>query len=236
MSSYPNSLCLHSMLSSTGISQANLKFNRSFQGAYIVQYTWIGDGNIPICYAGVNYVGLALASDLSNIIGIVLEDLNSDVQADIAAWFGSSISDACTALGINIVNITFSDGYMNIEFDDDVKFYASGIYTGRHIFENADYTSSSNILSLPLNQEIFISRPKFLGVICPEADQMFGQSQVSSINMLISTIDSLFIGYRVNFPDQTDEINLTIVRLTAPAVECPILMPYALILSRNINQ
>lgn len=233
-SSFPNSLCLHSDLSTTGISNANLKFNRSFQGLYTVQYAWLCDGNIPIVYTGVNYIGLALASDPDTIIPVILDDLKSDVEADISSWITSSLSAACTALGINIVAITFSDGYMNIQFDDDVIFHASGIYTGRYIFGNANYSSASNILSLPLLPEIFVARPKFIGIICPEADQMFGQNAVARVNMVISTFDTPYINYHVNFPDQTDELNLTIVRLNAADVECPITIPYVLLLSRNL--
>lgn len=203
------------------------------QGYYNVLYTHLADGDIPICYEGVNAL-LVIKNSNSASTMLHFADLSSDTGSDVETWLETEFGPLTAAIGVTISSATAeTDGTYTLVFDAAVTLKFSNPNSSlSKIFGKTDLSGTT--ISLPgVNVD---NRPKFLGVCINECNQIFAASESSDVNLLISSIDDLCKGIIIYIPNQTDQLNIQIVRMNAPSVPCPIPMGWEVVLQRTFNQ
>lgn len=227
-------IIINSLLYTTG-SEYDGKFalTNDVQGYYNVVYTHLEDGDIPICYEGVNALLVKRNSNGATTM-VHFADLSSDTPADVETWFETELIPLLADLGVTIVSATVvgaGESY-DLVFDLAVTFMlASTSSTISKIFGNTELSGTTiNISGMHIN-----NRPKFLGVCINECNQIYAYGESSSVNCLLSAMDDLVKGQIIYIPSETANLNIKIVRLNAVNVACPIPFRWLLVLQKTFG-
>ncbi len=202
------------------------------QGYYNVIYTHLGDGDVPICYEGINTL-IVIRDSNSATTTLHFADLSDDTGSAVETWLEAEFGPLLADIGVTISSATAeTDGSFTCVFDESITLkFSHPSSTLSKIFGKTDLSGTTISLS-GVNID---NRPKFLGVAISECNQIFASSESNDINLLISSIDDLCKGIIVYFPNQTDSLNIQVVRMNAPTVSCPITMAWEIVLQRNFN-
>lgn len=202
------------------------------EGFYNVIYTHLEDGDIPICYEGVNALTVVKDSDSSSTV-IHFDDLFSDTKADVEGWLEDGFGELNAALSVTVTSATGeTDGSFTVVFSESVTLkFSLGTSTLNKLFGAVNLTGDTiNLTGVNIN-----NRPKFIGVCIAEANQIYAQAGTNNVNCLIAAIDELVKGVIVYIPTETSTLNIKLVRLNAPDVACPITFGWNLVLQKNFN-
>jgi hypothetical protein len=221
-----------SKVSSGDIYDGTWNLTNEVQGYYNVVYTHLADGDVPICYQGINTLVVIRNSNSAQTI-LHFADLSSDTPATVETWLETEFVPLLADIGVTIVSATVqADGSYTCVFDLAVTLkFSSNTSTLSKIFGRTDLSGTSiNLSGVNIN-----NRPKFLGVAISECQQIFASSDASDVNLLISSADDLCKGIIIYIPSETDSLNIQVVRMNAPSVACPITLPWEIVLQRNFN-
>lgn len=208
--------------------EAVYNYSQDIQGFYLVLHQHLADGNIPICYSGVNNLRVIRTSS-SAVSTLSFTDLNSDVPADVIAWLTAVFNTlpwavpvvSVVANGVNeSYTVTFTES-VTLQFDHSLS-------TLRYVFGMEDLTGTAITLSgYHLN-----SRPQLININIDEASDKLYYPNQSSANMIISTSDEPIKNHIVTFEDPVNQLRINLYRFNAPTVICPISLPYTIILQK----
>lgn len=229
----PGIILSSTRLSSGEIYDGGFTLSNDVQGYYNVIYTHLADGDIPICYEGINAL-IVIRNSNSATTTLHFADLSDDTGAAVETWLETEFVPLLAALGVTITSATAeSDGSFTLVFDIAVTLkFSSNTSTLSKIFGKTDLSGTTiSLTGININ-----NRPKFLGLAINEANQLFAQSGESNdINILLSSVDDLCKGVIVYIPNETNLLTTKIVRLNAPNVAVPINFHWDVVLQRNFN-
>jgi len=205
-------------------------FSRDFAGYFRLLYYWLDDGNIPICYYGINSALVYKDSDPDTIKVIYFDDLSSDDPTDVEAWLDSSLAALDAALGVTASGIAQqADGSYKVDFSASITIQLSSPTSSiSAIFGSTDLSGST----IYFPNENINARPKFIGVKLQQAAQITSYGANSNINLYLSTKDDLSIGQVLNFESEQNVLDLQIARINAPLVACPMTLDFIIILQQ----
>lgn len=215
-----------------------LYLNRELNGAYFNAYSHVGNGAIPICYAGVN--ALVATDGVTTVVG-TFPDLLTAQPADIISWLNDGFVAIATLLGFGLISVLQNGN------GDYVVTLAGTSFTLQLSNVNSSISAilgKTDMISTfvgGINYQIIISatlfddRPKFIGLQIAEANSIYATATATNISLVMSTKDEVFRGGVVYFADDISALTLTIVRLNAPNVACPMLVPYYICLQKSLT-
>lgn len=209
------------------------ELSNDVQGYYNVLYTHLDDGDIPIVYEGVN--ALLVKRNSNNATTVIhFSDLSSDTPADVETWFETDLADLLADIGVTITSATAvnaGESY-DLVFDLAVTFMlANGSSTISRLFGDTELSGTTiNVSGVHIN-----NRPKFMGVCISECNQIFAQTSSNDMNLLLSAKDDLVKGVIIYIPNETNALNIQIVRVNAPDVACPINLRWSIVLQKTFG-
>ena len=224
-----NAVIINSNEVSTGTSyDGEYTFSRDFSGYFKMLYYWLDDGNIPICYYGINSVVIYKNSAPTILKTLYFDDLSSDDPTDVAAWFTSSFAALSGLLGVTLSSVLQqADGSYQCIFSAAITFVLSSpSSSASNIFGNSDLTGST----INFANENINARPKFIGVKLGQAAQITSYGLNSNINLYLSTKDDLSLNQIISFESEQNVLDLQIARINAPLVACPLTLDFIIIL------
>jgi len=224
-----NAIIINSNEVSVGTSyDGEYNFSKDFSGYFKMLYYWLDDGNIPICYYGINSVVVSKNSAPTIFKTLYFDDLSSDDPADVEAWFTSSFAALSGLLSVTLSSVAQqSDGSYQCIFSEAITFVLSSPGSSASAIFGSTELSGSTI-NFP--NENIVSRPKFIGVILGQAAQITSVGTNSNINLYLATKDDLSLNQTVNFESEQNVLDLQIARLNAPLVACPMTLDFIIIL------
>ncbi len=206
-----------------------------FSGYYKVMYSYLADGNIPICYAGINALSVFYpTSSLSSLISF--PDLSSDVPADIISWLTSAFGQIAVPLGVNVVSVTQVAGGYNVKLNHQVTLqFSFSVSNSYRIFGSQNLVGVSNAGNFDyfLSDENLDARPKFLGFTFSQSSPVYLYGNFQGVTFAISCKDDLLLGEFVYFPNTQNQLNLVISRINAINIPCPIPMKFMVLLGKT---
>src|ERR1041385_1889738 len=114
-------------VSSGSIYDGTWILTNEVQGYYNVIYTHLADGDIPICYEGINALVVVRNSNSASTV-LHFADLSSDTGSDVETWLETEFGPLTAAIGVTISSATAeTDGTYTLVFDEAVtlKFSAT---------------------------------------------------------------------------------------------------------------
>ena len=225
---------INSLLKSSGQGyDGRFTLSNDVQGYYGVLYQHIDDGNIPIVYEGVNALVVKRNSNSATTI-VHFSDLEDDTPAAVETWFETELAVLLADLGVTISSATAvnSGESYDLVFDLAVTFMLSSVNsTISKLFGSSDLSGTTiNVSGFQIN-----NRPKYLGVTINEANQIYANCDSSPVHCLLSAKDDLVKGNYIYIPNETNILNIKLVRLNAPYVACPVDLNWTLVLQRNFG-
>lgn len=209
-------------------------FLNDISGYYNLAYSFIEDGAIPICYNGVNQ--FRADNGVGNVL-VILDDLDSDADADVLAWLTAGFAQVTAALGVAVIGIVKISGSASVYYPYDswqitmaapISLNFSN-NTAKYLF-GVDNHASAVVLNL--TAEHINNRPKFLGLVSNQFQNLYTFPGSTQVSLVASNYDELVIGYKVYIPIESQTLNFMLVRLNAPSVACPFKKQWAFVLNK----
>lgn len=217
-------ILIESNLVSSGNSYDGIyTFNNDISGRFKVLYSWVEDGNIPICYDGINNLHVIRDSNGASVVAY-FSDLSSDAKTDVET-FADSIAAALATIGVTFTRVVDADNNITYTFNTSVTLDLANS-SSRFIFGSSNMTGTV----LTLSGQHLNARPKFLAFNIAQAQQMYNAKFSTPFHIVISTYDDMIKDLLVYIPNSTSQLNIQVCRLHAPHVPCPITIPFAVLL------
>lgn len=213
---------------SGSISEAVYSYSQDIIGSYVVLHQHIADGDIPICYNGINNLRVMRNSSSAEVT-LSFPDLSSDAPADVITWLTNEFNTLPWAVPVvSVVANGINESY-TVTFTEAVTLKLSNsLSTISNIFGFEDLSG----VAVTLDGYNLDARPQLMNVGIDEASDKLFYPYSAYSNMIISTKDEQIKNHVLTFAESVSQLRVNFYRFNAPGVICPMLINYVIIIQK----